>query len=83
MRLLTPTRFHMYFDEQMYFIGAVLDISRKVTAVKGRGNINSALSQRRAIAAPLKTPRFFTPFQCCLRNNARDVWPIDALEARF
>ena len=52
----------MYLDEQKYFIGAVLDISRKAAAVKGRGNINSALSQRRAIAASLKNSSILHPF---------------------
>ena len=52
----------MYLDEQKYFIGTVLDISRKATAVKGRGNIDSALSQRRAIAAPLKNSSILHPF---------------------
>ena len=27
----------MYLDEQQYFIRVVLDISRKATAIKGRG----------------------------------------------
>ena len=68
----------MYLDGQQYFM-AVLDISRKATAVKGRGE--SGLSQRRTIAAPLKTPQSFAPFQCRLRNNASDIRPIDALAA--
>ena len=43
----------MFLDWQEYLVGVVLDISRKATAVKGRGDINNVLSQRRAIAAPL------------------------------
>ena len=43
----------MYLGGQQYFIGVVLDISRKVTTVKGRGDINGGLSQHRATAAPL------------------------------
>ena len=53
MRSRKPSKCHMYLDGQQYFM-AVLDISQKATAVKGRGE--SGLSQRRAIAAPLKTP---------------------------
>ena len=41
MRLLTPTECHMYLDEQQYFIGVVLDISRTATAVKGTGDVNT------------------------------------------
>ena len=33
MRPLQPTECHMYLDGQQYFIRAVLDISRKATAV--------------------------------------------------
>ena len=77
LRRLKPTECHIYHDGQQYFIGTVLDISRKVTAVKGR----QILKVRRAVAvaASLKPPRSFSPFQCSLRNNPRDVWPIDAL----
>ena len=46
----------------------LFDISRKATAVKGRGRINSMVFQRRAIAAPLETSRSFTPFQLGLET---------------
>ena len=36
----------MYLDGQQHFTEAVLDISRKVTAAEGRGEIKSVLSQR-------------------------------------
>ena len=42
VRRLKPTECHIYLDGQQYFIGTVLDISRQVTAVKGRVDINSA-----------------------------------------
>ena len=42
MRRLKPEKCHIYLDGQQYFIGVVLDISRKATAVKGRGSINNS-----------------------------------------
>ena len=43
----------MYLDGQQYFIGVVLGISRKATAVKGMCNVDSVLSQRRAKTEPM------------------------------
>ena len=37
MRHLEPKECHIYLDRQQYFIGVLLDISQKATAVKGRG----------------------------------------------
>ena len=52
MRRLKPEECHIYLDGQQYFIGVVLDISRKATAVKGRmvvSKVARALSQRLTI----------------------------------
>ena len=43
---LKSTECHVYLNGQQYFIEDVPDISRKATAVEGRGDINSVLSQR-------------------------------------
>ena len=42
MHHLKPEECHICLDGQQYFIGVVLDISRKATAVKRRVSINSS-----------------------------------------
>ena len=52
MRRLKPKECHLYIDRKQYFIGVVLDISRKATVVKERGSIISlcVVLERLAIA---------------------------------
>ena len=53
---LKPTDYHMYLDGQQYFIGVVLDISRKATAVKRMGNINSDFKKNLNAFKPSEHP---------------------------
>ena len=39
LRRLTPEECRIYLDWQHYFIGIVIDISRKATAVKRKGSM--------------------------------------------
>ena len=65
MRRLKPEECHMYLDGQQYFIGVVLDISRKATAVKGRGVVSIYYTIVLVIICALSQRLVIIQHHCC------------------